>query len=359
MVCCGEPGPCGRQAEAQAPLWQNAQRGSREAEGCPARATARLPVAYERQTVGQFLTRWLEDSAKPCIRPSTYRSYEQMVRVHLIPGLGRHPLSKLTPQHVQEYLNAKLASGLAAHTVRYQHAILRRVLGQAERWKLVPHNVAKLVTPPRVERPDIPILTLEQARQLLQAAKGERLEALFTVALTLGLLQGEALGLCWQDVDLETGELRVRVALQRVNGKLQLVEPKTLRGRRALPLPPSVVLALREHRRNQLEERLAAGPEWQDSGLVFTTTIGTPLDATNVVRRFRRVLTGAGLARMRYHDLRHACASLLLAQGVELRTIMEVLGHSQLSTTAEIYVHVLPALQRDAANRMEALLTGS
>ncbi len=194
---------------------------------------------------------------------------------------------------------------------------------------------------------------------MLHAAKGERLEARFTVALTLGLRQGETLGLRWQDVDLEAGDLRVRVALQRVKGKLQLVEPKTPGSRRALPVPPSVVLALREHRRNQLEERLAVGPLWQDSGLVFTTTIGTPPDATNVVRHCRAILDRAGLPRMRYHDLRHACASLLLAQGVKLRTIMEILGHSQLSTTAEVYAHVLPALQGDAANRMEALLTGS
>ncbi|CCF82364.1 site-specific integrase [Nitrolancea hollandica] len=180
---------------------------------------------------------------------------------------------------------------------------------------------------------------------MLHAAKGERLEARFTVALTLGLCQGETLGLRWQEVDLEAGDLRVREALQRVKGKLQLVEPKTPGSRRALPVPPSVVPALREHRRNQLEERLVAGPLWQDSGLVFTTTIGTPLDATNVVRRYRAILDRAGLPRMRYHDLRHACASLLLAQGVELRTIMEILGHSQLSTTAEVYAYVLPALQ--------------
>ncbi len=216
-----------------------------------------------------------------------------------------------------------------------------------------------LATPPRVKREHIMPMSPEQAREFLQAAKGERLEALYTVALTLGLRQGEALGLRWLDVDLDTGQLHVRHALQRVRGKLQLVEPKTSRSRRALVMPPSVMTALREHRRRQLKERLAAGPLWQEQDFVFTTTIGTPLDATNVVRRYRAILDRAGLPRMRYHDLRHSCASLLLAQGVELRTIMEILGHSQIATTADIYAHVLPALQRDAASRMEALLTGS
>ena len=178
------------------------------------------------------------------------------------------------------------------------------------------------------------------------------------MVLALGLRQGEALGLRWTDVDLERGTLRVQKQLQRIDGKLQLTEPKTERSRRTIALPGFALDALRGHRVRQLEERLVAGEQWQDHGLVFPSTNGTPLDPRNMVRQVHELLDRAGLPRKRFHDLRHTCATLLLVQGADLRVVMDVLGHSQISLTANTYQHVVESLKRDAADRMQALFAG-
>ena len=338
--------------------------GKTKAEAMTAMRTAQreqeqgLPIDVPRQTVAQFLDRWLVDVAKPSVRPKTHHSYAQMVRLHLKPTIGHHQLAKLAPQHVQAMMNDKLAAGLSPRTVQYLRAVLRQALGQALRWGLVPRNVATLVDPPRTAHHEMKFLSPKQARSLLDTAKGDRLEALYSVALALGLRQGEALGLRWQDVDLDAGTLSVRHALQRIDGRPQFVEPKTEQSRRTLTLPSMVAAALREHRVRQLEERLLAGARWQDHGLVFASTVGTPLDTRSVVRQFKAVLKRAGLPDMRWHDLRHTCASLLLAQRVPHRVVMEVLGHSQISLTMR-YSHVIPGLRREAADRMDRLLSAS
>ncbi len=317
-----------------------------------------LPVPTERQTVAQYLTAWLV-TARASVRPSTYRSYADTIRLHIIPTLGGGQLAKLSPGQIQDLLDAKLASGLSPRTVGIVHAVLRQALGQAYRWGIVPRNVASVVTPPRVARTEVRPFDPDQARAFLAAMRGDRLEGLYTVAIACGLRQGEALGLRWQDVDMDAGTLRVRHSLQRIDGTLQLVEPKTERSRRSVSLPGVVVSALREHRVRQLEERLLAGSRWRDGDYVFPSTIGTPLDGVTVTHRFQDALKRLGLPHQRFHDLRHACASLLLAQGVSPRVVMETLGHSQISLTMNVYSHVIPALQRDAADRMDALLTGS
>jgi integrase len=200
-------------------------------------------------------------------------------------------------------------------------------------------------------------LSPDEARVLLATARGERLEALYTVALALGLRQGESLGLHWDDVNFAAGTLRVRYALQRVDGSLQLVEPKTSQSRRTLIMPPTVATALQAHRKRQDLERATAGDRWVETGLMFTTRKGTPLDARNVTGWFKKLLTSAGLPDMRWHDLRHSCASLLLEQRVHPRVAMDVLGHSQISQTMR-YSHVIEELQAAAAASMEQILTG-
>jgi integrase len=217
-----------------------------------------------------------------------------------------------------------------------------------------------------VRRFEIVPLNPQQARLLLEAANTERLQALYSVALALGLRQGEALGLRWCDVDFDSRTLTIRQSLKRIGGrrfgqpgKLEFVEPKTDRSRRTLVMPESIANALRSHRVSQIQERLSAGPRWKENGLVFATTIGTPLEPRSVVVDFKRILAKASLPSVvRFHDLRHSAASLLLAQGVEMRVIMELLGHSTIALTANTYSHVLPDLKRDAANKMEAILGG-
>jgi integrase len=316
-----------------------------------------LPVVVERQTVAQYLARWLEDSARRKVRPKTYDSYAQIVRLYIEPDLGPIQLSKLTWQQIDALLNKMIKAGLSPRTVRYCLAVLRMSLEKARKRSLVGQNVALLVDPPRAVRHEIRSLSPEEARVFLNTVRGDRLEALYSVAIALGLRQGEALGLRWEDVDMDKCTLRVRYALQRIDGKPQLVEPKTQKSRRTIFMPQVTVNALRAHRVRQLEERLVAGTRWKEQGLVFTSTIGTPLDPRNAFRLFQEALQRAGLPHIRFHDLRHTCASLLLAQGVHPRVVMETLGHSQISLTMDTYSHVIPALQRDAADRMDALLS--
>jgi integrase len=220
-------------------------------------------------------------------------------------------------------------------------------------------NPAALVASPHVPSPEVEVPTPEEARRLLAALRGHRLEALVSVALALGLRQGEALGLRWQDVDLDRKTLTVNVTLQRIRGAFVLAEPKTARSRRTLVLPSVTAAALRAHRTRQLEERMICGAAWQGEGLVFTSPVGLPLQGTNVTREFQRVLARAGLTRRRFHDLRHACASLLLAQGVHPRVVMGLLGHSHIGLTMNLYSHVIPELGEEAAARMEDVLAGA
>lgn len=314
-----------------------------------------LPVAPEKLTLGAYLQQWVENSARPTIRPKTYASYAQLIRLYLAPDLGHIPLAKLTPSDVQAWVNKRLAGGLSPRTVQYAHAVLRRALGQAQKWSMVPRNVATLVSPPRIRRPEAKFLTPEQARVLLESIHGDRLEGLYTLSMLLGLRPGEALGLQWSAVDLEAGTLVVRVALHRVAGRLQIDELKTDRSRRSIPLPGVAQAALKAHRTRQLEERLKAGELWEEHGLVFTTATGKPMAEEVVARAFHRALKRAGLPDMRFYDLRHTCASLLLAQGVHMRVVMEILGHSQIAVTMNTYSHVTAQLERHAANQLDAL----
>jgi len=309
-----------------------------------------------RVTVEKFLTGWLEDCARPKLRPRTLLSYAQVVRLHILPPLGRVPLQKLSPQHVQTWLNDLQRSGLSPRTCHYARAILRSALGQALRWGVVSRNVAALVEGPRVPKHEIRPLQPDQARALLDAVRVHRLGALFTVALALGLRQGEALGLKWDALDFTTGVLHVRAALQHVGKEWHLVEPKSERSRRSITLPRVAIVALRAHRVRQKKERLLAGSGWKETAFVFTTRTGTPIEPSNLTKEFKRVLKRAGVPEVRFHDLRHTAATFLLAQGVDPRTIMETLGHSQISLTLNTYSHVLPSLQQDAATRMNELL---
>jgi integrase len=312
-----------------------------------------------RQTVGEYLTYWFNESATQRVRYSTGKRYRQIIDQHLAPTLGGIYLDKLGPEQVQALLNALERKGQSPRSIQQIRAVLRAALTRAMKWGLVARNAAALADGPRIPHKAGAFLDASQARQFLEAAQGDRLEALYSVALSLGLRQGEALGLRWQDIDLDRGHLTVANALQRVNGRLGLVEVKTNRSRRTVTLPGSVLAGLKEHRERQLFERRAAGKAWQEGGYVFTTTIGTPLDDGNLRRAFWALLRKADLPKIRFYDLRHSCASLLLAQGVHPRTVMEILGHSNIAVTMNTYSHVFASVHDEAAAAMDRALTGS
>jgi integrase len=260
-------------------------------------------------------------------------------------------------------------SGLSPRTVHYTYAVLRSALAQAARGGLVHRNVAALVRPPRAARREAQALTAEEAQLLLDTARGTRYWALWVLALTLGLRRGELLGLRWADLDLDRRTVRVTRSVQRIGGRLVVEEVKSETSRRTLPLPRITLDALREHRTRQHDERAAVGDLWQDHDLVFPTSLGTSADPRNLRREFVRLLVRAGVGvdvvtsaggektvpRIRLHDLRHTCASLLLAQGVPARVVMEILGHSGIAITMNIYAHVLPTLLRDSVEKMDDL----
>jgi integrase len=309
----------------------------------------------ERRRVGEYLQTWLEQTKRPSLRPSTYRSYAGLIRGHILPALGNVVLSRLTPDQVEAFLNQMSASGLAPHTVQRARAVLRTALSQAERRGYVPRNVAALVDGPRIAQSEIIPMAPDEVGQFLEGVSGDRLAALYTVAVGTGMRLGEILGLRWSDVDLSAGQVRVEHALQRIDGRLVLTEPKSVRSRRTLSLPATCRRALERHRIAQLEERLAAGDAWRQTDFVFATTTGAPLDASTVNHQFHRHLERLGMPSMRFHDLRHTCASLLVSQGVDLRVVMQTLGHSQISLTANTYTHLRQAIQQEAAERINAV----
>lgn len=324
-----------------------------------------------KQTVGEFLSSWLQDVAKPTVRPRTYDCYSDIVERHIKPALGGVRLSKLSPQHLQRFYREKQEQGLT-RTVRLCHAVLHRALGQAAKWGLIPRNPADLVDPPKVPKKEFRPLSPEEAQRFLAAAEGDRFYALYVLAVTCGLRQGELLGLKWEDLDLERGTLQVRRQLQwvraegeerkgkkRAEPKWVLTEPKSAKSRRVVTLPAVAVAALKRHKTRQTEERLRLGEVWQDYGFVFTTPIGTPQDASNLLKHsFYPLLEKAGVPRIRFHDLRHTCATVLLAQGVHPKLVQEQLGHSQISLTLDTYSHVMPDMKREVAAKMDALFGG-
>jgi integrase len=277
-----------------------------------------------------------------------------------LPGGSFLRLDRLQPEHLERMHGALLEKGPSPATVLRAHRVLARALKVAHQRGKVTRNVATLVDPPTVRRPETALpLTAEEARRVLRAAEHQRNAARWTVALAVGLRQSEALGLRWADVDLTAGTLSVRRGLHRVAGKgLVYEEPKAERSRRTLALPAQLVDALRAHREIQLEERAAAGTEWEHHDLVFAQPNGRPIERKSDWRAWKVLLQEAGVREVRLHDGRHTAATLLLSEGVHPRVVMELLGHAQMRTTADTYSHVLPALAKEAAERMGRTLWG-
>jgi integrase len=352
-----------------------------------ARAQAGVRIAGTIQSVSDFMAYWLREVAGTRVRPSTLRAYEWLSRCYVVPMLGGQRLSKLQPPALRTFLNrakstcqccaqgkdaARVAAGKRARccarrpkicceqvpsdgTVRHLHRMLRAALQDAVVDGLIAENPARNLRLSHKYRPRFTPLTGEQAKRLLAAARTDRLYALYAVAHSLGLRGGEAVGLRWQDVDLVDGVLRVRQTLQRLGGKLVLGPVKSDGSERIIGLPGPCIAALRQHRVRQNAERDARGEDWIESGLIFTTGIGTAIEPRNLDRHFVGLLDRAGVRRIRFHDLRHSCATLLYEQGVEITKIHDMLGHSSPSITKLIYVEVTRESQRAVADKLSYL----
>src|SRR5215208_1355742 len=302
-------------------------------------------------TVGEYLDRWLRDSVQGSVRASTYKSYGQQVRRYLIPSLGQIKLRKLSPMHVQGMYRQMQDRGLSARTVEYTHAVLHRALKQARRWGIVARNVTEDVDPPQVKREEIQPLNCDQTRALLKAAEGNRLEAMYIMAVHTGMRPGELLALRWDDVDLDSGTLQLNRALS--DGEFNA--PKTSRSRRRIKLTTGSVKALRAHRKRHLVERMEKAGIWNVYVLVFPSTVGTPLSHRNVVRSFKALLKRAGLPLgTRLYDLRHTCATLLLNSNVHPKYVQELLGHASIALTLDTYSHVLKGMDGGIGSAMDA-----
>jgi integrase len=307
-----------------------------------------------KQTVEQFFSRWLEEVHKSAIRISTYTKYRNLLSKHILPSIGRIQLNKLTLQQLQALYSRKLQEGFAPSTVHAIHELIHRGLDQAVVWKIITENVSDNASLPRVPKQERPTLTKEQAQKLLDTAKGHPLEALLTVALATGMRRGEMLGLRWQDINFETMSLQVRRTVGfGKNHKYIENEPKTSSGRRRIVLPQFVIDALKQHRLRQVERRLQVGEAWIDRDLVFCNMVGDYFTLSSLASMFQRLLKKAVLPHMRFHDLRHSSATILLTMGVHPKVVQELLGHSQISMTMDTYSHVLPSMQQEAMKKLD------
>lgn len=323
-----------------------------------AKSGSLVSVSATGITVGEYLDYWLENYVKGKVAHRTEDNYRSQVRNHLRPALGHHKLQKLQVWHVQEVYHKKSEEqGLAPASIRSMHAPLSRALNVAKSLELITRNVAESAERPPAHKREMRPLDHRQAQALLSAAEGKRLEALYVLAINTGMRRGELLGLRWQDVDFEAGKLRITHQLQRDRGLGKLVLGKPKNGKSRVIGPGKTAMsALRTHRKNQNEEKLRAGSLYKDEDYVFATERGTPLEESNVAGRdFKPLLAEAGLPNIRFHDLRHTCASLLLARGINAKVVQELLGHSSITVTLDRYSHLLEDMQGTAADAMDDL----
>lgn len=330
-------------------------------------ANTGLDVEPTKITLAQYLRRWLA-AMRPNFTPSTCKRYEGLMRHQMIPHIGGMTLSKLRPLHIQQlydhlHREGRVAGdgGLSAKTILQIHRVLSKALKQAVSWQLIPRNVCQSVEPPRARHRELRALSPEETRRLLEVAGAE--DSVYGDAVTIGLHSGlrlgELLGMRWEDIDLENGRLAVRRVLHYVPGEgIICREPKTAKSRRTVLLGDVALDTLRRTRRRQLQARLSLGPAYRDHNFIFATAAGTPIFPGNLRRAFRRMVEKAGVDPLRFHDLRHTHASLLLARGVHPKVVSERLGHASIAITLDTYSHVLPSLQEEAVRDLDAWLAG-
>jgi integrase len=315
-----------------------------------------LTLSGAQTSLAIFLREWLTLSASS-VRPKTIDQYGQIVRQHIVPDLGMIKMKDLHARQIQALYSKKMESGTSARTVLLIHAVLRRALNYALRSGMIGTNPVLAVIRPKSKRKEMKTLSDSQVRTLLSFAEGDRFEVLFWLAVTTGLRQGELLGLKWSDVDWTGRRIGIQRQVQRLRGGLVFSEPKTAAGRRVIALGVLTIEKLRRHQNLQTEERQAAKHYWKENDMIFPSSTGTPMDPSNLYHNFKRMLKEAGLPDIRFHDLRHTAATLMLQQGTHPKIVQERLGHSDISMTLNTYSHVLPGMQDEAAGKLDELLT--
>ncbi len=347
-------------------LWRSVKGPKREAERLLVELLSERDSGVERPvgklTVGAYLERWLRDYVDVSLAPSTARHYHEIVSRRLAPAFGATDLTALRPAQLQAAYSAWLRDGraddrggLSARSVLRYHQVLHAALHHAVRWQLLVRNPADAVQPPRAGRRELTTVSAADVSRLLAAADETPIGALARMAVMTGMRRGELLGLRWQDVS--GGVAHVQQTAQRISGTgWSFRQPKTRLSRRAVALSPATVRLLSRHRRAQLEERLLAGSAYQDRDLVFASALGTPIEPGTIARTWARVLRAADVGHVRWHDLRHAHATLMLASGVHPKVVSERLGHASVAITLDTYSHVLPGLQAAAAEALDAVL---
>ena len=312
-------------------------------------------------TVAEYLQQWLRDYAAINTAPRTYEGYAGIVHAHLIPALGSIPLVALQPQHIQAYYSKALQSGrkdgkggLSAQTIHHDHRVLFEALQHAVKQGILIRNVAEAVDPPRPEYKEMATLAPEAVNKLLDAVRGTPYYNLFYTAIYTGLRRSELLALRWHHIDLELATLSVVETIHQLhNGEYIVRQPKSKRGRRLIALSPSLALLLREHKAKQQFDRMLLGKPLTEKDLVFSNPDGLPFRPNRVTRYFKDIADSIGLNGLRFHDLRHTHATLMLRQGIHPKIVSERLGHSSVAITLDTYSHVLPGLQEAAARRFD------
>jgi integrase len=322
-------------------------------------------IKTSRITLNEYLDKWLEVAVSSRVRPNTLHHYRMRMKFQVRPHLGHYRLEAITPMHIQNLMTKLHQQGIASTTIKKVHAILSSAFKQAVRWRILQSNPVDGVEVAREAKNEskrhMKTLTPEQAARFITSLSGDRYYALFLIAIMSGFRPEEYLGLRWHDIDFGRGVVTVQtVLIWRADGKgWYFGEPKTRRSKRSVPLPQTIFDALSEHKRKQDEWKSKAGDSYNDHGLVFPTKSGLPIDQSNLRQSFRRRKEIAGLpSDIRLYDLRHSCASLLLAANVHPKVVSERLGHSSITITLDVYSHVLPTMQEAASEKLEQILNG-
>lgn len=342
--------------------WETLPRGinEREAKGLMTQKLAALNnavlVSPSKMTVADLMTEWLDREARTNVAPTTLEDYEATVRVHVLPAFGDVPVQKLTTVQVQRWYAAYNAAGHGDRVIQLVHVRMRQALDYGMRMGYISQNVVLAARPPRGEEVEHLVWTAAEARIFLNTSRNNVYWPLWALLLRCGLRRGEALGLRWEDVDLEQGALTVHQSLVVLENRRHIKAPKTKGSRQQVVMDSDMITWLKEHRTAQQERREHLGDAWQATGLVVTTTVGTAIMPDNVTREYNRIITQCGVKRIRVHDLRHTYGTLLHRDGTDLKVISEMMRHSKVSTTGDIYVRTDLALQRAAVERLAATL---